>query len=129
MNMDDLKIRDFLKGASAVPPCPTDKFVNSFLAQMDDKLEIPVINKTNNWGRIAAVFAFVTFGIGAIYINQSQKSENVEALVLASISNPDDLENEDLSETLIYGEKSEDAFAASLIGNDDISTIVSISDP
>lgn len=131
MSNDETNLRIFLKGAGEIPPCPTDKFVNSFLAEMDGlNAPKPVPNFFGNYARIAAAFTLVSIGIGAWYINRQVPQYNdFQSIAIASITEPDALESENLSDALIYGEKSEDAFAASLVGSDDISTLVSISDP
>lgn len=131
MNNDEAKLKDFLKGVGEVPPCPTDRLVNSFLLQMNTMN--PPIQKENKfplYSRIAAGFILVSVGIGAWFVNQDyQKPYDAETVAIASITDPDALNDEVVSETLIYGGKSEDAFAASLVGSDDIATLVEISDP
>ncbi len=130
MTNEDAKLREFLKGAGDLPPCPTGKFVNSFLAEMDNsQTQNKVKPNFSGFMRMAAAFALVAIGIGAWYFNDNNAPNNARSIALASINAPESVSEDLVSETLIYGDKTEDAFAASLVGSDDISTLVSISDP
>ncbi len=110
--MNDKDLENLLKGAGDVPNCPNDKFVASFLAQMDKDLmpqkKRVVKSYLPIYGAIAACFLFA-FG-GLIY-NQFFNSQNYA--------------NDDYVQ-IIDEQNPEDEFASQLVGYDDITTIVEL---
>ena len=124
MNKDNLS--RILSNASNVPECPTDKFVNAFIAQMEADNAVSANDNVKKhkllWaGGLIAAGLVLAFGIastnqyGNLFANPkvtmvATQNDNVVA--------PTDVSNQNLA----------DDFAAQMIGYDDISTIVPVDD-
>ena len=124
MNKDNLS--RILSNASNVPECPTDKFVNAFIAQMEADNAVSANDNVKKhkllWaGGLIAAGLVLAFGIastnqyGNLFANPkvtmvATQNDNVAA--------PTDVSNQNLA----------DDFAAQMIGYDDISTIVPVDD-
>ena len=123
----DYEFKNIISNASSTPDCPTDKFVASFLAQMDNDLAPAKYSAPKNhlfiYGSMAAAFLVVIGGgltLGSMNSNFDiahvfNKPQNVAPYNDAEII------------AVIDKEIAEDDFVAQLTGDDDISTIVPIS--
>lgn len=111
VNMNDKELEKLLKGAGAIPECPTDKFVASFLAQMDDDLvQKPIVKSRVPF--YAAIAACLALAFGGLMLNQMGLFDNNSQITSDEFT--------EISSEL----DPEDQFASQLVGYEDISTIV-----
>lgn len=124
MNKDNLS--RILSNASNVPECPTDKFVNAFIAQMETDNVVSANDNVKKhkllWaGGLIAAGLVLAFGIASTnqYGNLFAKPKvTMVATQNDNVAAPTDVSNQNLA----------DDFASQMIGYDDISTIVPVDD-
>lgn len=126
--MKDIELHQLLSNSTSPPDCPTDKFVAGFMAQMDKDLaptaEARKDSKFLMYGSIAAALLVAVGGITMFQVGNNFSRPKLETAQMqtAQITPANDAEIIDV----IDNEIAEDDFAAQLIGEEDISTIVPI---
>lgn len=155
MDISDEELKKAILNSAPVPPCPSDKFVNSFISQMDKDLAANNNFKISNLTLKAAAFVMVLFGLSyanrdfigsalvensvrsnITYNNTASDSKNTSnGMKKAIVSNSGPLDiyynnyaNQYIDSYYNSGVSGQDAFVSQAIGYEDITQIVHIKD-
>ena len=92
--MQDIEIKNLLARAGKVPPCPSDRFVAAFHAQMDSDAKTQAKPVRAYWG-YGAIAASLVIALGVYFAVQNQiqlpQNNSTQNIETASVSaNPAD---------------------------------------
>ena len=125
MTKDNLS--QILANASNVPECPTDKFVDAFIAQMETDNVVSANDNVKKHKLLWAgglVAAGLVLAVGIVSTNQYGNLFAKPKVTMVATQN----DNIAVSTADDSNQNLADDFAAQMIGYDDISTIVPVDD-